>query len=1151
MRKMFALLLAVLLVAAASPSALAQGIDGTLRGEVKDPSGALIPGAKVTVTNEKTGLSRTLESSASGSFNLPNLLIGSYTITVEATGFKKAVRKGVEVKANQIVEASMIVEIGAVTDVIEVVAGAELVQITNAQLGTSWTNRELTEVPLPSLLGDPQNLAILQTGTTTQAGGVVGQGGAIGGNRPRNNNFVIDGIDNNDVGLTGPNQPVAIPDAVGEFTLLTNQFSAEYGHSTAGQFITTTKSGTNEFHGSGFWFVNNRHLNSGDNLTNDAIRSGSLSEKPRFDSNRLGTTFGGPIIRDKLFGFAAYQYTTQGQASTPGSAVFAPTAAGFATLNMLATSAGSGVSSTVVNAFSSVIPAAPTADPTRMVTVVRDDNGAVVPIEVGVLTPSAPNFLTQHDWNVNVDWQPKDHRFSFRVSDDRFRAPFVASLPLPIFTGSQLFDVTSYLAADVWTLTPNLVNEFRAGYRRTLSGFGAPNLTPPGTLDVYPNFILSELDGLELGPDGNTPQSGAINTYQWVDTLSYLRGRHTWKMGVDVRLWIAPNLFLPRSRAEYRYTSLSRFVKDLVPDELALRGVGDGSFAGNQKGVYWFVQDDWKIHPRFTLNLGLRYEFATNPRDAQKQILNSSASLADPSLSIAASGNPALQPLIFGVPKQDINNFAPRIGFAYDVFGDHKTAIRGGFGIGYDVVFQNLTLLQLPPQLQQELNTIAACNLAAPPAWCATQRNFIAQGGLPGTFVPQQLSPAAARSGTQAIIVDTVAPVTYTWSLGVQHEFLKDYSVEVRYVGTRGLRLPVQIRRNAGVVPPDSAFLPTYFSNSDVPANVAMTAPSLADFQAIACCLHYEADGFDGGFITAFDPVGNSIYHAGSVELTRRMTSLGRWGNGLFVRSGYTWSKAIDDSTNELFTSQVNPRRPESFYNLRNERGLSTIHHEHKFTLATIYEFPKYAGENSFLKHLFNLWQISSSYIAETGQPTTALSGIDANGNFDSAGDRAIFNPGGTSFAATDVNEVCRGMSGATSIVAPGTCAGSSLVGYVSADPAAQFVRARPGARTNIGRNTLSSAGLNNWNVSIFKRTNISERYSLEFRTEMLNAFNHPQPILGNGNITINTANAINGTGLIRVANNPNFQKPENIFSTGAGNAPFSRLIQFGLKLVF
>jgi hypothetical protein len=699
-----------------------------------------------------------------------------------------------------------------------------------------------------------------------------------------------------------------------------------------------------------------------------------------------------------------------------------------------------------------------------------------------------------------------------------------------------------------------------------LVNFSVPSLSPPGTLDVYPNIILSELDGLELGPDGNSPQGGAINTYQWVDTLSYLRGRHTWKMGVDARLWIAPSLFLPRSRAEYRYTSVSAFVKDRVPDELALRGVGDGSFAGNQKGVYWFVQDDWKIHPRFTLNLGLRYEFATNTRDAQKQLLNSNASLADPSASIAASGNPALVPLIFGKPKQDTNNFAPRIGFAYDVFGDHKTSIRGGVGVGYDVVFQNLTLLQLPPQLQQELNTIAACGLAAPPAWCATNRNFIAQGGLPGTFVPQQLSPAAARSGTQALIVDTVAPVTYTWSLGVQHEFLKDYAVEVRYVGTRGLRLPVQVRRNGGIVPPDSAFLPTFFANSQVPANVALTAPDLDDFFAIACCLHYEADGFDGGFITAFDPVGNSIYHAGSVELTRRMTSLGRWGNGLFVRTGYTWSKAIDDSTNELFTSQVNPRRPETYYNLRNERGLSTIHHEHKYTLAMIYEFPKYAGENTFLKHLFNLWQISSSYIAETGQPTTALSGIDSNGNFDSAGDRAIFNPAGTAFAATDVSAVFRNpATGATCINnmpppmdcltvfgLPAMTATEPLtVGYLSVDPAAQFVRALPGAKTNIGRNTLGSAGLNNWNISIFKRTNITERYSLEFRTEMLNAFNHAQPILGNGNITINTANAINGTGLVRVANNPNFQKPENIFSTGAGNAPFSRLIQFGLKLVF
>jgi hypothetical protein len=528
------------------------------------------------------------------------------------------------------------------------------------------------------------------------------------------------------------------------------------------------------------------------------------------------------------------------------------------------------------------------------------------------------------------------------------------------------------------------------------------------------------------------------------------------------------------------------------------------------------------------------------------------------------------------VPKQDINNFAPRIGFAWDVFGDHKTAIRGGFAVAYDVIFQNLPSLQLPPQLQQELGVEQACVALTPqPAWCpavspgvpyneafiiANGRNFLANSGLPGTFVPQTLSPAAARAGTQGLIVDTVAPKTLTWSLGVQRELGQNNALELRYVGTRGLSLPVQLRRNAGLVPPDNLFLPTYLSQSEVPANVSLTAPSLTDFQN-AAVRPYAVDGFLSN-ITAFDPVGSSIYHGGSVEFTHRLSSLGSWGNGMFLRTGYTYSKAIDNSTNELFTSQVNPRRPENFLDLDAERGRSTIDHPHKFTIAAIYELPKYGG-GGWTAAVLNQWQVSASYIAERGQPVTALSFEDANGNGDAAGDRAIFNPNFTAGStATGVNAVCRSGSGATSIVAPDVCGASSLVGYVAISPAAQFVQALPGARTNVGRNTLDSPGLNNWNMAFFKKTRLTERASLEFRAEMQNAFNHGQPILGSGNISGFNTNAINGTDLVFVGNNPNFLRARNILTNGGSNSPFSgivtggnagfrRFIQFGLKVRF
>ena len=1109
-----------------------QGIDGTLRGEVKDPQGLLVAGAKVTVKNDETGLERSQETTSAGTFNFPNLLVGSYTITIEYKGFKKAVVKAT-VKGNQVTDLPLSLEIGSEATTVTVEGGTELVQTTTSQVGTTWERRQLTELPLPALSGDPQNLAILQTGTTTQSGGVVGVGGSIGGNRPRNNNFVLDGVDNNDVTVTGPIQRV-IPDAVADFTLLTNQFSAEYGHSTAGQFIQTTKSGTNELHGNVFYFVNNRKFNSVDNL-NQGV------ERPRFDRNRLGATGGGPILKDKLFFFGAYQFTNLRVASVASSVFDVPTAAGFATLSSLAGNPATGVRTVSVNALNSVLTPASTASGT--VSVRNDATGALVPVEVGPASPAAPSFTESHDYQINVDWNPGTaHRVSGRFASNRDRSPNTSAFPIPVFTGSIAVDNRSVTLSHVWTMTPTVVNELRAGYRRNIFQLTVPGLTPPGTLDVYPNFIIEELAGLELGPDGNAPQSGAINSYQWVDTLSISRGKHNVKLGADARLWIAPSVFLPRERAEYRYSDLNTFVHDLVPDNLALRGVGDGSFAGNQKAIFFFVQDDWKIHPRVTLNLGVRYEFITNARDSAKQAINSTADLVNPT----RAGFPEL---LFRVPKQDINNWGARVGLAWDVFGDSKTSLRAGFAQAYDVIFQNLPLLQLPPQLQQELDPGQACTLTPAPSWCATGTNFIAGGGLPGTFIPQTLDPASARAFTQGLIVDTVAPESYTWMLSIQREFLRDYTVEVRYLGNRGLKLPVQVRRNARLVPPANLFLPTFFSNSEVPATVPLTAPSLANFSA-AAVRPYAVDGFFAN-ITAFDPIGNSFYHGGSVELTRRFSGVSRWGNGLFVRTGYTWSRAIDDSTNELFTSQVNPRRPQDHRNVPNEKSLSAIHHEHKYTLAVIYELPKFTGDSGFLKRLLNQWQVSASFIAETGQPVTALSFIDANGNGDAAGDRAILNPNFTAGStATDVNAVCRSATGTTSIVAPSACSAGSTVGYVAINSGAQFVRARPGARATVGRNTLTSAGINNWNLSFSKKTAISERYNVEFRVDMLNTFNHGQPILGSGNINAFTDAAINGTDLAFVGANSSFQRPGLVFSNGI-QPPFRRLIQFGLKVNF
>jgi hypothetical protein len=1103
----------ILLIGSLGDAAFAQRVDGTIRGVVKDPTGGVVPGASVMAANQSTGGTTETLTSNVGTYAFPNLLTGSYTVTVQLPGFKKSVLKDIPVFANQVTETNTKLEVGDVATIIEITGGNELVSTTSSQIGGSVEGRAVLDLPNSVLGGNPLNLVLAFPNTTSQGGGVLGEGGAIGGNRPRSNNFTIDGVDNNDVGITGSLQPV-IQDAVGEFNLITNQFNAEYGHSTAGQFNVITKSGTNELHGSAFYYGQNRNLNSNDNLVNAAIRSGQITEKPRFDYNRLGGTVGGPIIRSKLMLFGAYEYSTRGRAAT-GVSVLTPTQTGMSTLAGLAAN----------QQVKDILNELPTVAAATSSVVV---NGQTIP--VGTYQAFAPDYYARHDFQINGDANLGNHQLRGRFLYDRYRLPNVnLNLPLPQFTGDIAQDSRKVALTDVWTISPRIVNDFRMSYSRFKQVWGVPS-----QFANFPTVAIDDL-GLSFGPQGESPQSNIQNVYQWLDNVSYSAGRHQLKTGAEFRHWIAPGNFLPRSRGEWDYADLSELVNDLVPSGLngALRGAGSGFFAGNQSALYWFVQDDVKATSNLTLNLGLRYEYTTIPRDANLQELNAVASV------------PGL--FDFRKPRPDKNNFGPRFGFAYapdfkprwlqKLFGSAgRSSFRGGFGLAYDVNFQNLVTLQLPPQLQTEQNPQLTCASTNPPAWCATSRGFLAGGGLLQVNVPPTTA-ADARSATQSLIVDQVAPKSMTWTLSLQREIGQNWALELRYLGTRGLSLPIQTRMNSITVQEidPNLVLPTYFSDTEVPAHTAATAPTRADFFN-AQNLRYAAEGFNGGFITAFPGIGNSIYHAGSVNLDRRFSK------GLYMKANYTFSRTIDDATNELFSSLVNPRRPQDSFDIRNERGLSTLDKPHKFTVGWLYELPKWNASGFLASTIVNGWQVNGTYLAESGQPITALSGVDANGNFDSAGDRAIVNPNGSGLTGTGVRFVLRDpVTGATSISGDNPD-DALVVGYVARNPNAKFVVAESGARSTAGRNTIRTLGLNNWNLSLFKVLHVTEGKSFQFRIELFNAFNHRQYSLGKGTYEQYTDNALS-TSFANVSAQ-NFLNASQ-FSGG------SRTIQYSLKFIF
>jgi hypothetical protein len=479
---------------------------------------------------------------------------------------------------------------------------------------------------------------------------------------------------------------------------------------------------------------------------------------------------------------------------------------------------------------------------------------------------------------------------------------------------------------------------------------------------------------------------------------------------------------------------------------------------------------------------------------------------------------------------------------------------------------QNFPLLSLPPQLYTEQNPGVTCGLPNPPAWCADYvggsklgRGFLQGGGLLQTNVPCD-TQLLCRQSTSSFIVDVVEPKVLTWSLGVQHELGWNSSLEARYVGTRSLELPVQSRLNtqtlfrAGLDP-----MPTYLNASDVPATVASPATTLSQWEtsyidnSFTTCpttapnpFIYGAQGFCATLVTAFPPLGSGIYHGVSLDFKHRV------GHGLSLFANYTFSKNIDDATNDLFTSRVQPRRPQDWQNIGAERGLSALDQTHKLAVSWVYDFPSSHADNAFVRGVADGWRLSGSWLVMSGPPVTIINGGDANGDFDSAGDRPIFNPSGTVQAGTYVDFVCNaGAGGATTIVSDPTTCGTgndaNIVGYVAQDPTAKYVTAELGAVGTLGRDSYRSPGLQTWAMSFAKTTKINERVGVQFRADFDNIFNHRNFVLSQPTALYNTANA--GQAITQTYN--------NIQATGSGFLDAkqfdggSRTMQLVLKLTF
>ncbi len=1110
----------------------AQVTTGNVRGTVKDPSGGVVPNATVTITDPRTNTSTTVQTTGEGEYQFNNLLVGDYTVTVTAPSFSKLTLSDVRVELNKTTDVPTALSVGEASATIEVSAGgAELVDTTTTNLAKQFNERQVVELAQTDSGLGVYNLALTAPNVSSSGGVGVGSGGSVGGQRPRNNNFVVDGIDNNDKGVTGP-QVYISPDTISEFSLLQNQYSAEFARSTGGQFIVTTKSGTNDFHGEAYDYFRNRKLNALDTLQKNAgvVRSTSAGDNslPRFDRNRYGFNIGGPVYlprfgeggksyksgKDKLFFFSSYEVIGIGQAGGAG-AITAPTAGGLAIINSFP-----GFSATNLSIFNQFSPraAANDAGSIQLCTSPRNldtgecPNNSFVSVPIGNVSIPSPSFSNNRNFVANIDFtQSSKTQQRARFIYNRFRSiDTAASLPqffAPAPVDSRLFSYTL-----THSFSSQLTNETRLAYRRNVQVTPVGNFTFPG-LDQFPNIGLGEL-GFDIGPDGNAPQSATENNYQVVNNLTYLAGNHSMKFGGDFRKLISPQVFVQRLRGDFQFNNLDTFLRDISP-EFAERNVGGGTYYGDQRLLFLFAQDDYRVRPNLTLNLGLNYAYQQVPFSARRQDVN------------ALSSVPGL--IDFRSPRAQKKNFGPRVGFAYSpnftsgllgrAFGSNgKTSIRAGFSLAYDVIFDNIYILSSPPQAQQTIDVEPG------------QPNFLARGGIPNRGTGTSLTAAQARAATGSFIQDQQVPYAITYTGSIQRQLQKDYSVEVRYLHTRGIHLLTQnrINRQTKTFNGPGGFLPTFLS-APTQAQLDALPTTLTQINARSSFVPRFANaGFDTGNLVSFESNGNSSYDAGSVLVQRRFT------RGFQGSAAYTYSHLIDDTTAEVFSTVLSPRRVQDFQNLRAERADSALDRRHRFVVSSLYELPFFnKSSNSLLRATLGGLELTGTYTAESGEKATVRSGIDTNRNGDSAGDRTIINPGGVIGTGSTVRALRNTAGG--------------VVAYLANTPNAQYIQAGAGALANAGRNTLQLPGINNLDFSILKNIRFGEVKRIQLRSDFFNFPNHPQYTPGSvngGESTSTTSTAI--TGLNTVGLSPTtFNRPNQVFSS------HPRTVQFVVKFIF
>ncbi len=1164
--------LVIILLFVTAGFVVGQGIvTGSISGTVVDPQGAVVPDASVKATQMETNRLFTTTSSNAGVVQLPSLPPGTYSIVVEAKGFSSFTAHNVLVVVGKDTSLGAVgLKLGNTAETVTVEGAAPLVESTTDQLSQTFDTKEVVSVPLGNTY---DSFVLFSPGVVTAGSGSFSNNNgaelSINGQRARSNNFQLDGQNNNDNTIGGSSIFFGNQDAIAELQVVTN-FDAEYGRNLGGVVNYITKGGTNSFHGTGYEFWQGDHFDSLQNqeknalfgfcppgvspTTTDPTFAGCAQPTlPQFVQNQFGGTIGGPIKRNKIwfFGSANFQRNRTSGVPVSSSGALTPDATG---LQQLQADFPNNPGVTLLNQFgpATVKIGNPTFSNIQNVSVSADGGATNFPVEMGTISRALSQPFNNYEGTGRVDLQltSKDRFFTRYI----FQQDSTSNVPLGLVGGAQgqIYTVpgrSQQIGLDLThTFSPSLLNQVRFSYSRSRSEFDGGGF-PDCTLSTFglcsPQIFMLDPNSLGVGQSLVFPQGRIINIYELQDNASLVHGKHVMKWGGQYDRQRSPNYGLFEQNGLFIYSDFNSLLANTPLQSQVAYGQPVLRFKENDFALY--CQDDWRVRENLTLNLGLRWEFYSQPTNL----------LSDESVAQQKGPNHLWDqnlPLsLTTVPKvpNHYRNYGPVFGFAWtprmlpSLFGNDRTVIRGGFRIAYDFAYYNLgTNVE---------GSSPFTNLATIPNAAGTGAAGLPNiSNLDGANIAAALFPLAPK-GNPGFATELQFgknfrnPYSEQWNFGIQRQINSKMAAEVRYVGNHDIAQfqelngnpDVQALINAGF----GSFVPSGLTPCTTPNQPGSTGTDQFGNQ-----VGYANCNFSR--VIQYANTAYSIYHG-----LQSQFRVQNW-HGFTGAINYTFSKTIDN-TSEAFSTgggTVFSLSQSPFDVSKAERGLSNYDFPQVLSLLWVYDIPYQKGQNGLLGHVLGGWQVNGTYRYNSGQPWTVEQNVGQGlcdpANFTGGGlDTCRPFPGNPSAPFTSVGQCTDPAASDCGLMSvnTGSAIAMNQAHFIINDTNAEQFFGTP--FSPLRRNTERGQAISTVNMAVFKNVKITERLTFQFQAEAFNLFNHQWLGIPIQNVNNAATSVLGVTQFGSTAFNAN--GGDDFAGNSTTDGVTRRRLQFGGKIIF